>query len=145
MINFLFNKSNDLLRDNYLFLIIFIGTVISIIKINFLPFSLTIDSYGYLEYADNLLSRNDWQSRPIGYPIYLKLTRILNPFGYIFVIFFQLIIYVVSSALLYLTFRNFKSLIYISSVDNITPSFYIINRIQKVNIFSGCFYNNIKF
>lgn len=129
MINSFIIKTNNLLYDKYLFFIIFLGLFISILKINFLPFSLPIDSYGYLEYADNLLTKNDWQSRPIGYPIFLKLTRIISPFGYIFVIFFQLIIYITSATLLYFTFRNFNKIIsfIFSVIFLLTPAFQWIN------------------
>lgn len=129
MINSFIIKTNNLLYDKYLFFIIFLGLFISILKINFLPFSLPIDSYGYLEYADNLLTKNDWQSRPIGYPIFLKLTRIISPFGYIFVIFFQLIIYITSAALLYFSFRNFNKIIsfIFSVIFLLTPAFQWIN------------------
>ena len=104
-------KINSHLNDKFLFTIILITFILSIIKINFLPISLQIDAYGYFSFSDNLFLDNPWESRPIGYAIFLKIGRIIPYFGLTFIIFFQLLFYIASSTLIYLCFKEFNNFI----------------------------------
>lgn len=122
-------KFNDVLDDKFLFIIIIITILLSIIKINLLPISLTIDSYGYVEYSDNLFPVYAWQSRPIGYAIFLKVARLIPFFGLTLVIFFQILLYIFASVFIYLTFRKYNSLIafIFTLIFSFTPAFQWIN------------------
>ena len=122
-------KLNNQLNDKLLFLIIIITFTISIIKINFLPISLQIDAYGYFSFSNNLFLDNPWQSRPIGYAIFLKIGRTIPYFGLTFIIFLQLLIYIAASVLIYLCFKKFNIFIaFIFAIFfSVNPAFQWIN------------------
>ena len=134
----LVKKLEESFQDNFLFSIILISLFLSIVKINILPISLNIDAYGYIDFSNNLFGQSEWQSRPFGYPLFLKLTRLIESFGLILPIFFQIIFYVCSSSLLYICFRKYnRKLAFMGSfLYSLYPAFHWIN----INITADAIY-----
>ena len=129
MIKDLILKINNKLLDKYLFFLLVITILLSIVKINILPISLHIDAYGYLSFSDNLFNQSEWQSRPFGYPLFLKISRIVDFFGLTFVIIFQIIFYILASSLIYICFKKYNHILafVFSLIFSLTPSFQWIN------------------
>ena len=120
---------NDKYLNKYLFFILSITISLSIIKINILPISLPIDSYGYISFSDNLFNQGPWQSRPFGYPLFLKISRIFDFFGLTLVILFQIFFYILASCLIYISFKKYSNTIAFSFalIYSFTPAFQWIN------------------
>ena len=129
MISNLIIRINNKYLDKYLLFILITTILLSIAKINVLPISLPIDAYGYFSFSDNLFNQSEWQSRPFGYPLFLKINRIVEFFGLSLIIIFQLIIYIITSSLIYICFKKYdKNFAFIFSlIFSLTPAFQWIN------------------
>ena len=80
------------------------GIGIQLILSSLLPISLSADSYQYLRLAYTPFNISDWDNRPFGYPLFLKLALFNSGFGLIFIIFFQTILSALMPNILYSTF-----------------------------------------
>lgn len=128
----------NLTNDNRLYLLLAISLLVSIFKINFIPISFHVDSSGYILFSKNLFNHNPWESRPFGYPLFLKISMIFKELGFILTIYLQLLIQILAVSLIYLIFRNYsKNIAFFSAIIFLTtPSFQLIN----INILADAIY-----
>ena len=103
-----------------------------------IPISLSADSYQYLRLAFTPFNVSDWDNRPFGYPLFLKILLFNSKFGLSFIIFFQIISSALIPVVIYLTLRKYDDRI--SKILSFIMIFYPYYNMMSYQIMTESFY-----
>ena len=125
-------------QTNFIKKIFLISLSLHLVIGSLIPISLSADSYQYLRLAFTPFNVSDWDNRPFGYPLLLKILLFNSKFGLSFIIFFQIISSALIPVVIYLTLRKYDDRI--SKILSFIMIFYPYYNMMSYQIMTESFY-----